>query len=154
MPVLCNNNSGLKKRRAIMTKLNQKHQITWEKIKEAYGGLIWVVPGIVVVHELSHIIIGKGLNMQNGWHGFSVQGEITQVMYGIVGVYVNEVTPWTFAAGLIGSLLWIALLRRHGSLIRLHMTEQTFWAGLVYAVWIAKWDLRLLAGEILKVLII
>ncbi len=137
-----------------MTKLNQTHQITWKKIKEAYGGLIWVVPGIVVVHELSHIIIGKGLNMQNGWHGFSVQGEITQVMYGIVGVYVNEVTPWTFAAGLIGSLLWIALLRRHGSLIRLHMTEQTFWAGLVYAVWIAKWDLRLLAGEILKVLII
>jgi len=137
-----------------MTKLNQTHQITWEKIKEAYGGLIWVVPGIVVVHELSHIIIGKGLNMQNGWHGFSVQGEITQVMYGIVGVYVNEVTPWTFAAGLIGSLLWIALLRRHGSLIRLHMTEQTFWAGLVYAVWIAKWDLRLLAGEILKILMI
>ena len=137
-----------------MTKINQTHQVTWKKIKEAYGGLIWVVPGIVVVHELSHIIIGKGLNMQNGWHGFSVQGEITQVMYGIVGVYVNEVTPWTFAAGLIGSLLWIALLRRHGSLIRLHMTEQTFWAGLVYAVWIAKWDLRLLAGEILKVLII
>ena len=137
-----------------MTKINQTHQVTWKKIKEAYGGLIWVVPGIVVVHELSHIIIGKGLNMQNGWHGFSVQGEITQVMYGIVGVYVNEVTPWTFAAGLIGSLLWIALLRRHGSLIRLQMTEQTFWAGLVYAVWIAKWDLRLLAGEILKVLII
>jgi len=137
-----------------MTKINQTHQVTWKKIKEAYGGLIWVVPGIVVVHELSHIIIGKGLNMQNGWHGFSVQGEITQVMYGIVGVYVNEVTPWTFAAGLIGSLLWIALLRRHGSLIRLHMTEQTFWAGLMYAVWIAKWDIRLLAGEILKVLIL
>ena len=128
--------------------------ITWKKIKETYGGLIWVVPGIVVVHELSHIIFGKGLNMQNGWYGFSVHGEITQAMYGIIGVYVNEVTPLTFAAGLIGSLLWIALLRRHGSLIRLHMTEQTFWTGFLYAVWIAKWDLRLLAGEILKVLIL
>ena len=137
-----------------MTKVNQTHKVTWKKIKEAYGGLIWVVPGIVVVHELSHIIIGKGLNMQNGWYGFSVHGEITQAMYGIIGVYVNEVTPWTFAAGLIGSLLWIALLRRHGSLIRLHMTEQTFWAGLMYAVWIAKWDLRLLAGEILKIIIL
>jgi len=133
-----------------MTKVSQTNQITWKKIKEAYGGLIWVVPGIVVVHELSHIIIGKGLNMPNGLYGFSVHGEISQAMYGIIGVYVNEVTPWTFAAGLIGSLLFIALLRRHGSLIGLHLTQQTFWAGLLYAVWIAKWDLMLLAGEILK----
>ncbi len=137
-----------------MTKVKQTHQITWKEIIEAYGGLIWVGPGIVIVHELSHIILGKGLNMQNGWYGFSVHGEITEAMYGIIGVYVNEVTPWTFAAGLIGSLLWIAVMRRHGSLIRLHMTEQTFWVGLLYAVWIAKWDLRWLVGEILKILIL
>ncbi|MGE5810709.1 MAG: hypothetical protein ACM339_04360 [Ignavibacteria bacterium] len=135
-----------------MAKGKQTHKITWKEIKEAYGGLIWVGPGIVVVHELSHIIVGKGLNMQNGWYGLSVNGDITEAMYGIFGVYVNEVTPWTFAAGLTGSLLWIALMRRYGSLIRLHMTEQMFWAGLLYAVWIAKWDLKWLAGEILKVL--
>ncbi len=122
-----------------MAKVKQTHQITWKEMKEAYGGLIWVWPGIVVVHELSHIIVGKGLNMQNGWYGFSVHGEITEAMYGIIGVYVNEVTLWTYVAGLIGSLLWIALMRRYGSLIRLHMTEQVFWAGLLYAVWIAKW---------------
>ncbi len=133
-----------------MTKVKQRHEISWKEIKEAYGGLIWVGPGIVVVHELSHIIAGKGLDMQNGMYGFSVHGEITEVMYGIIGVYVNEVTPWTFAAGLIGSLLWIAVMRRYGSLIRLHMTDQTFWVGLMYAVWIAKWDLRWLVGEILN----
>jgi len=137
-----------------MTKVKQTHQIAWKDIKEIYGGLIWIVPGIVVVHELSHIIVGKGLNMQNGWYGFSVQGEITQAMYGIFGVYVNEVTPWTFVAGLIGSLLWLAVARRYGSLIGFHMTDQTFWAGLLYAVWIAKWDLSWLAEEILNVLIL
>ncbi len=132
-----------------MAKVKQAHQRAWKEIKEAYGGLIWVGPGIVVVHELSHIIVGKGLDMQNGWYGFSVNGELSEAMYGIIGVYVTEVTPWTYAAGLVGSLLWIAVMRRHGSRIRLHMTEQTFWAGLMYAVWIAKWDL----GEILKSLI-
>ncbi len=136
-----------------MTKVKPTRQIAWKEIKEAYTGLIWVVPGIVVVHELSHIIVGKGLNMQNGWYGLSVHGEITEAMYGIFGVYVNEVTLWTLAAGLIGSLLWIAVIKRHGSLIRLHMTEHTFWVGLLYAVWIAKWDLKLLIGELLKILI-
>ena len=135
-----------------MKKVKQTHQNTWKDIKEIYGGLIWVGPGIVVVHELSHIIVGKGLNMHNGWYGFRVHGEITQAMYGVIGVYVNEVTPWIYAAGLIGSLFWIALMKRFGSLIRFHMTDQTFWVGLMYAVWIAKWDLRWLAEESLKVL--
>jgi hypothetical protein len=134
-----------------MAKLKRRQ--VWEEMKKEYGGLIWVGPGIVGVHELSHIIVGKGLNMQNGWHGFSVHGKITEAMFGIVGVYVNEVTPWTFAAGLIGSLIWIAVMRRYGSLFRLHMTRQTFWVGVFYAVWIAKWDLKWLAGELLKVLV-
>lgn len=137
-----------------MTLVNRTHRITLKKIIEVFGGLIWVWPVIVVAHELSHIIVGKGLDMQKGWYGFSVRGEITQALYGIFGVYVNEVTAWTFAAGLAGSLLCIGLLKRYGSYIGLHMTGQTFWGGVVYALWIAKWDLRYLAEEILKVLML
>ena len=139
-------------RNAVVAKFKQRYQIAWKKMKEEYGGLIWVVPSILGVHELSHIIVGKGLNMQYGWYGFSIYGEIPQVMFGSIGVYVNEDTPWTFAAGLIGSLLWIVVTRRYGSLFRLYMTKKTFWVGLLYAVWIAKWDLKWLVGEFLKVL--
>jgi hypothetical protein len=140
-----------------VAKLKQMRQIACKKIKDEYGGLIWVGPGIVGVHELSHIIVGKGLNMRYGWYGFSgfsVHREIPQPMFGSIGVYVNEVTPWTLAAGLIGSLLWIAVMRRYGSIFGFHMTKQTFLVGLLYAFWIAKWDLNWLAGEILKISIL
>ena len=136
---------------AIMILFKRRCKIDWKEIKEEYGSLIWVAPGILVVHELSHIIIGKGLDMRYGWHGLSVQWEIPMAFFKSIGVYVNEFTPLMFAGGLIGSLLWIVLMRKHASHFGLHMTRQTFWAGLIYAFWIAKWDLNWLAGEFLKV---
>ena len=140
-------NSSIKN--AINAQIKRRLRISWKEIKIEYGGLMWVWPGIVIVHELSHIIVGKGLNMQYGWYGISVHGKIPEVMFGIIGVYVNEATQWTYAAGLIGSLLWIVVMRKHGSLLGIQMTKQTFWVGLLYAVWIAKWDLNWLVGEIL-----
>lgn len=136
---------------AIMIQFKRSCQIDWKEIKEEYGSLIWVGPSILFVHELSHIIIGKGLNMRYGWYGLSVQWEIPMAFFKSIGVYVNEFTPWMFAGGLIGSLLWIVLMRKHASHFGLHMTRQTFWAGLIYAFWISKWDLNWLAGEFLKV---
>jgi hypothetical protein len=47
-----------------------------------------------------------------------------------------------------------SLMRKHPSHFGLHMTTQTFWAGLIYAFWIAKWDLNWLAGEFLKVTVL
>ena len=140
-----------KDQNAIMIRPKINSQITWNEIKEKYRGLIWVGPSILVVHELSHIIIGKGLDIRYGWYGLSVQWEIPMAFFKSIGVYVNEFTPWMFAGGLVGSLLWIVLMRKHASHLGLHMTRQTFWAGLIYAFWISKWDLNWLAEEFLKV---
>ncbi len=132
--------------------INRKHRISWDEMKEKYRGLMWVWPSIAGVHELSHIIVGKGLNMRYGWFGFTIHGE-PGALFGSIGVYVNEVTPWTFAAGLIGSLLWLAMMRKYKYILGFQMTRQTFWVGLLLSFWIAKWDLKWLAGEILKVLV-
>ena len=155
MSTLNNKNASSRIRNAIMTQPKRRLRISWKELKKEYGGLIWVWPGIVGVHELSHIIVGKGLNMRYGWFGFTiVHKDIPEAMFGSIGVYVNEVTPWTFAAGLVGSLLWLVVMRKYRSIPGFQMTRQTFWAGLLLSVWIAKWDLKWLAGEILKVLVL
>ena len=153
MSILKRNNSTSKihLRKA---QFKRRLQISWKEIKKDFGGLVWVLPGIVTFHELSHIIAGKGLNVNYGWYGFSVHGGIPEAIYGIVGVYVNEITPWTFAAGLVGSVFWMVIMKKQGQLLGLYVTKQTFCLGLIYAVWIAKWDLKWLAGEILKVLVV
>jgi hypothetical protein len=154
MSILKRNNVSSMSHHLRKTQFKRRYRISWKEIKKDFGGLVWVLPGIVTLHELSHIIAGRGLNMRYGWYGFSVHGGIPEAIYGIIGVYVNEITPWTFAAGLVGSLLWIVIMKKHGQLLGFNMTKQTFCLGLVYAVWIAKWDLKWLAGEILKVLVV
>jgi hypothetical protein len=120
--------------------------------REDYGGLFWVGPCIVAVHEMSHIIIGKGLNMQYGWYGFTLHKEIPEALFGSIGVFVNEATAWTFASGLIGSVLCLVAIKKWGSRIGLHMTKKTFWVALMFSVWISKWDIKWLAEEIMRVI--
>lgn len=102
-------------------------------MKTIFKCIIWILflfTLIFVVHELSHIVTGNGLDTTHGWYG--LEGGINFTSPSFL-LYVNYPTSLCFASGLIGSLLFIIFIRKY-------MSNNIFLICLFYTFYLARWD--------------